>query len=351
MLIALLLLACAEDAATPADYAAAGPHTPAHTRFYLESGGRTLDVEVWYPAAAAGEGDAVPARFLEGDRRDAYEALLSAAPAGCPSETTPAGWEVAPAEGPWPLLVFSHCHECVRFSSFTVADHLASHGFVVAAPDHEGNTLFDYLGEDALELDTDTLALRLGDMQATLDTMLTDQGPSLLHGALDPTRVGVLGHSFGSVTAGLTIQEDGRPAAAMGLAAPMENPLLPGVEVAGITDPLMFLVAREDNSITELGNELIRDNYEAAGGPAWKAEVDDAGHWSFSDIVGLDEPFMPGCGEDTRGTDGTDFSYLTPSEGRADAGAVAAAFFSEVLLDDEGAVERLSLPGVEVEAR
>ena len=60
--------------------------------------------------------------------------------------------------------------------------------------------------------------------------------------------------------------------AAFALAAPMENPLLPGVDVAMITEPLGFLVAREDNSITELGNNLIRSNFTEAAHAAGFAD-------------------------------------------------------------------------------
>ena len=69
----------------------------------------------------------------------------------------------------------------------------------------------------------------------------------------DLTHVGVLGHSFGAVTAGRVAQLDTRFSAAAALCAPMENPLTPGVTLADIHVPLMFVVAIEDNSITEFG--------------------------------------------------------------------------------------------------
>ena len=47
------------------------------------------------------------------------------------------------APGPWPLALFSHGHQGYAENSSFLMAHLASHGWVVAAPDHTGNTTFD----------------------------------------------------------------------------------------------------------------------------------------------------------------------------------------------------------------
>ncbi len=49
------------------------------------------------------------------------------------------------AEAPYPVVVFSHGHRALRYQSYFWCDALASHGYVVAAPDHEFNTVFDYV--------------------------------------------------------------------------------------------------------------------------------------------------------------------------------------------------------------
>jgi hypothetical protein len=130
----------------------------------------------------------------------------------------------------------------------------------------------------------------------------------------------------------------------------MENPLIPGVTLAEITQPVMFLVAVEDNSITEFGNRFIRDNYDDAPGAAWKLEVADAGHWSVSDLVGLVDLFAPGCGEGTRQTDDTPFSYLDPATGRSITASYVTAFFRATLQDDAGARAYLSISAPPVAA-
>ena len=140
----------------------------------------------------------------------------------------------------FPVIAFSHCHNCIRFSAMSIAERLASHGFVVVAPDHTGNTMFDPLPT----LDPTFLAVRAGDIRFVLDQVLDPNAsavPASLRGRLDASRVGMLGHSFGGVTTGLVVQDDPRPKAGLSIAAPMENPLLAGVDLATIQKPLSFI--------------------------------------------------------------------------------------------------------------
>ena len=354
----LTLSACSgadknSDTADAVDYAARGPHAVGVARFVIHHPERLTEVEVWYPTDADGEGFPVEEYVAIPDDRERYVALLDAAPAGCPSTATGAirdAAPAAPADGAWPLLVFSHCYECVRFSSFSVAEHLASHGFVVAAPEHSGTTLFDALDEDILDIDDEALTLRIGDVQTALDAML-DGHPDAPEVEVDPERVAVLGHSFGSITAAAALRDDPRLKAALGMAAPMEYPLLDSAVMDELSEPLMMLIAVEDNSISEAGNELMRINFDDAVGPAWKVEVDDAGHWSFSDICGLTDFVTPGCGEATRQTDPDEtFSYIPVSQGIDIASAYSAAFFAETLRGEAGAIDALDFSGVDLES-
>jgi dienelactone hydrolase len=243
--------------------------------------------------------------------------------------------DAAPAAGAFPLVLFSHCHNCTRLSNATTAARLASHGFVVLAVDHADNTLWDHLAGHDADLDSAFLEIRAADVRFVLDRVAAGETP--VAGTADLARVGVFGHSFGAVTAGRVAQLDDRIRAAAALCAPMENPLIQGVMLAEVEQPLLFVVAQEDNSITELGNLLVRTNFRDAPGPAWKLEVADAGHWSVSDLDGLVDIFAPGCGDGIRQTDGAPFSYLDPPTGRALAAAYVTAFFRATLTDDAGA--------------
>ena len=87
---------------------------------------RTLTVDIWYPA----------------DRRsDAPTASLDLVFTRLALPGVLAGAEAA--KGSFPLVVFSHGNGGVRFQSWFLMQALASHGFVVAAPDHAGNTALD----------------------------------------------------------------------------------------------------------------------------------------------------------------------------------------------------------------
>ena len=347
LLLVTLCLACSDDGPSPdLSVEANGPYTPATASLVLTDTARSrvLPTQIWYPAAAADRALAetgFPVEdYLEGAARDRMVTLLAAADPACPTRRAHAAVGAAMAPGQFPLVGFSHCHECTRFSNATVAERLASHGFVVIAVDHVGNTLWDQ--PTGLPLDTTTLATRVADLQFALAAAVGGLGPlAPFASGIDIQHVGVLGHSFGAVTVGKLAQNNPNIAAALALAAPMQNPLLPGVDVTMIDRPLGFVVAVEDNSITELGNNLIRDNFDMAPNAAWKAEVADAGHWSVSDLVGLTPGFAPGCGAGRRQTDDQPFTYLDPSVGRGLTAAYATAFFRAYLLDDAGAATYL----------
>jgi dienelactone hydrolase len=342
--------ACGGGTAPDLSVESAGPFPVGTARITLDDAARsrTLVTQLWYPAAESARAAAAagfPIEQLEDEpNRTTYAGLLAAAPAGCPTRTAHAAVDADPAAGSFPLIAFSHCHDCTRFSELTVAERLASHGFIVVAVDHADNTLWDHLAGNEVTLGTPFLMIRAADVEDALDQVLGGAAPvpAAVAAVVDPTRVGVFGHSFGGVTAGLVAQDDDRIGAALSLAAPMDNPLIPGVDLAQLHVPLFFEVAAEDNSITEVGNKLIRGNFTDAAVPAWKIEVADAGHWSVSDVDGAADVFLAGCGAGVRQTDGSDFTYLAPPTGRAIAAAYVTAFFRAELEDDAGAAAYLT---------
>ena len=319
------LVACDSSAAVDTSVEAPGAHAVGTHRF--TSGGFTM--QAWYPTDSAPV--ATPIESLEEEpQRSMYASLLAAAP-DCPTRSLDVAVDGNPIAGPFPFVVLSHCHSCTRLSNASTAIRLASHGFVALSVDHAGDTLWDQLAGTPGSLDAAGLQARVDAITAAL----ASSSPFLA--SADTARIGIVGHSFGGVTAGRIAQLDARITAAASLAAPMENPLIPGVMLASIDKPLFFLVAQEDNSITELGNNFIRDNFTAAPGAAWKLEVADAGHWSVSDLAGLTTMFAPGCGPGVRQTDDTDFTYLDPDTGRDITAAYVTAFFRATLADDVGA--------------
>ncbi len=291
--------------------------------------GRTL--QIWYPTVTATSEIAIETLEID-PLRPRYQTLLNGVTTACPTRRLDVALDGEPAPGPFPLVLASHCHNCTRLSNATSAIRIASHGFIVISVDHAGDTLWESLDGNEGGLTTEALAGRVADLQRILDTET-----GFPFDTVDRTRVGVFGHSFGAVTAGRLAQVDDRVHAAAALAAPMENPFIPGVLAAEIAEPVLFLVAQEDNSITEFGNMFIRQNFAKAPAPAWKLEVADAGHWSVSDLTGLIPGFKAGCGDGVRQTDGEGFTYLDPEIGRAIAASYLTAFFRATLDDDPGA--------------
>ncbi len=177
-IVALTLAACGEaqvDVETldaPGPYAVGVRITEAKYTPPLTTEERKLSTVVWYPAEAT-----------EGERpfyvlRSSEVATLDAP---------------ALALGPRPVVVFSHGHQAYAAAMSQLMEHLASHGYVVIAPTHTGNTFLD--GSDR---ETDIYYLRTYDVQAALDHVegLGDD----LSALLSDTRV-ISGHSFGGYTA------------------------------------------------------------------------------------------------------------------------------------------------------
>lgn len=327
----------------PGPFAVGSAHTTIHNR----DGGRALPVELWYPAQEAARETAAagfPVEEFEAEpRRSILAGEIAQAPALCTPRLAHSARDAAlTGRTLRPVLLFSHCTECFRFSMHSLAERLASHGFVVAAPDHLDDTRFDATAP----LTNAFLAVRADDLSSVLDALLdpsSSEVPETLRGKLDPERVAVVGHSFGAVTAGKLVELDSRVRAGFLIAAPVDSPFLNSGSITRVTRPLSWLLAKEDNSISYLGNGFIRDNFVRAPRPSWLLEVSEAGHWTFSDIAGLGGDYLPGCGEGLRDPDGGVFTYLDNDVGRGIAQRSVSAWATHLLRGDEQAAEDLSL--------
>jgi predicted dienelactone hydrolase len=222
-----------------------------------------------------------------------------------------------PATGPFPLLVYSHGHQGYAEASSFLMTHLASHGWVVAAPDHTGNTTLD-----GGERETAIYYERPLDISAVIDhfAALPDGEPW----SDTPTdSVGVIGHSFGGYTSfalggaqydldtlapacadgtytghfcvGMTSEAEALLRA--GLTDPRVSGLLamaPGdfdlfaeAGVGAVSVPTMLMTGTLDPS-TEGGGA----RYEAAlqVEPRWSLSIEGGGHMTFTDFSEILEP-------------------------------------------------------------
>ena len=138
---------------------------------------RTIPVHLWYPTEDA---TGIPAVYetLFADE----ESFVDAAPA-------------APvhADG-YPVLAYSHGNQGWAGNSDFLMRHVASHGWVVVAPDHIGNTLTTHSDPRPMGLWVD----RSHDVSAAIDAIEGDL--DALAGPANTARLVLSGHSFGGHT-------------------------------------------------------------------------------------------------------------------------------------------------------
>jgi hypothetical protein len=299
--------------------------------------------------AAATAGEPIQDFVQDPEQQAQFVALLPMSPNPGTRRQTSSARDVplATIKGSLPVVAFSHCDGCLRFSCFTVSERLASFGFVVVAPDHVQDTLFDELDGTAVGLSDAFLETRRQDISAVLDAVLDASGttlPEQLRGRLDATRVGAFGHSYGAATVGLALKEEQRLKAGLALSTPLANPLFPVVTMADIHQPSFMFEMQEDNSIGVYGNDFMVSNFQDATGPIWLGEIANAEHWSVSDICGLGgNMFTAGCVPPfIRQTNLEPFTPMNIDESRGIAAAYAAAFFAKELQNDARGTAYLS---------
>ena len=216
---------------------------------------RRLSVEVWYPAAAELRG-----RDVDPEACDRYELIP-----GLPLVTQDAVRDARPADGRFPLVVFSHGYGGHRRQSTFLCTHLASHGYVVAASDHTGNTIRDVLEHmlaaragrpipDFIDALLEFARHRPADASWVIDRVL-DGTAGDVAGRVDRERIGIAGHSFGGWTTLATTGRDARIRAAVPLAPAggnlaelPGNPLADALDLAWSRDvPTLYVVADRDS--------------------------------------------------------------------------------------------------------
>lgn len=323
-----------------------GPFSVGRVQIAVDVDGRALPTEIWYPATRT---DTTTRSLVAFGIGDAQQALLSGwladAPSDCVRGEAVDNEAIEPAAGQHPLVVLSHCHECVRFGPARIAERLASHGFIVAAPDHVGATAFEAEDGTSTGFNVDTLQRRVDDVEGTLDALQgLGEGGSVggvaLGGHVETSRVGLLGHSFGAATVAGVAQGVPEVAGIVTLAGPVDPLGLYPADQLAVS--ILSLRSLEDNTIGTFGNDLIENQLAEATGPRWSIDVRDAGHYSYLDICGLDARFGTGCGEDQRQTNPDEFfEYASPSRVRNLTAAYAVGFFSWVLRDDPAGRELL----------
>jgi dienelactone hydrolase len=196
---------------------------------------RRLMVKLWYPANANPLATTLYAPQLINfyKQQSILQALAYAGNRSLLAFYTPDA-EPLEIEHPLPTVIFSH-------GLFSADDHytvycssLASHGYMVIAPNHtydsvfssfpdgsvtlfDSNTTYATPEEDTAESDA-MIGAWIADIRFLLDTIENNQTTNkLLFANIDQTKIGVVGHSFGGAAAIAACRQDPRLVTAINL--------------------------------------------------------------------------------------------------------------------------------------
>lgn len=179
---ALTLRDCDAAATADADPREAGPFRVGYRKWpitYTAPGGigkRTITLNVWYPTLdEGGPGATYLGLFAD------HDVQVDAAPAAPLSRCG------------YPLAVYSHGHMGLAGGAAHLSRRLASHGWVVAAPDHTGNTLADAIDPRPIWFHL----ARGGDVKAVVDALGTLPADDPLANRIAADRYVLFGHSYG----------------------------------------------------------------------------------------------------------------------------------------------------------
>jgi predicted dienelactone hydrolase len=281
LLMGALPAACGggEESKGPSDPGLTGPYPIGVTELTFERNStttgepRTLRTIIWYPAD-------------ESAKKQPEDLMLKGV----------IDAKVTKDDRPLPIIMFSHGSGGTPYQSIYYTRHLASHGFVVVAPPHPGNTTADCLPcTDPAGL-VDSFLNRPDDITFVLDGLLARSAEpgSLFYDALDAGRVGMSGHSFGGLDTLRLAVGDSRFLAALAMAPPGEN-IAPRVG-GKIEIPAMLMGGALDEVTTLDAQQAYFDSLGADGPPHFLLIFLRGGHLSYSDIC---VPGLGGCGEDT----------------------------------------------------
>ena len=238
--------------------------------------GRPLTTAVWYPSRSRLAAPGV----LGGPTPASYEIAPGV---GLRSRVAVA--DAAVEAGYFPLVVLSHGSAGSRVQLASLAETLASRGYVVAAPDHPGDTMTD-VAEHRQESLLDLASDRPLDVWAVIDWMLC---PYRLFGqVVDPARVAVVGFSFGGLTAiassvgFLRVPPDPRVRVVVGISPATD--VLPAALLARVTVPTLLIGGTADATTPVERNADTASRELTASPDRLEVRVTQGTHNSFSDL-------------------------------------------------------------------
>lgn len=261
------------------------------------------------------------------------------------------------AEGPFPLLVFSHGNGGFRFQNTFQMEYLASHGYIVAACDHTGNAAVTLLSGLPVLYNKQTIKDirrwddRVKDIALVVNKIdqLNKQEGSWLIGRIKPGGYGALGHSFGGFTVCRLSETDPRVKAILPMTVAgtlydakdlatrtATQQQLASVDIPNIPCriPMMVILADHDRTVGDEGNRRSRAYFKRSVGPRYLLEFKGAGHFTFTDMSQINPNFGDGVGVE-KGNKG--FRFSDAEEAQRITNQYSVAFFDAFLKKDAAA--------------
>jgi pimeloyl-ACP methyl ester carboxylesterase len=282
---------------------------------------RDIVLTLWYPADVRGDRDAAPyvdhldtlAKVLSADELALARTVRAHAVVDAPPIT---------ADGTLPLLLFSAGAGSMPELYTSLAEDLASHGYVFAAVAHpyedRAVVLRDGRIVQAIELPADGNA-RLRDLRRRVSVRARDIAVAIDHleratepkelvvlGRIDRLRIGVIGHSLGGLAAARACAIDPRVRACANLDGVVHaQPAYPDARGQGPAKPFLFIdkplralqgespaaAATRTAGLRARADALLDD---VARGRSYHLTLLDATHQAFSDEAFLVSGGSPG---------------------------------------------------------
>lgn len=271
---------------------------------------RRFQIQVWYPAEPSPTDELAPWM----NHADVYAPFISTyirMPSFFLDHLTlvkiPAFQDAKVSEGTFPIILFSHGWNGFSAQNTGQALQLASHGYVVVAVQHTYGavvTVFEdgtvapnnpsALPRGAPDAIYDPAADQLadqwaGDLRFALD-FITEQNSdpgSRFFQALDPSLVGVYGHSTGGGAAIQFCGTDPRCKALLGQ-DPFLRPVSTEILESGISQPSFFMFSQVWADDTDsLNNRQFKTFYENSPQALGAVYIEGTSHYDFSDLPRL----------------------------------------------------------------